>query len=386
MFKNYVDAVDAAKNDNDKALYKKAIRIGLELINNKNVYKPAKQSIESDVEMMYDVLKNWNQRSTVCTTGQIGSSEHVNSAEIPSDTWDDVIGLTNTKRDIQVSTIMCRRQPELFRSLNADAQKCILLYGPPGTGKTMIAKAIANQLQYAFFELPPSAVLDKFVGNSEKNVRAVFNAAIQSKCAVIFVDELDALVPKRTDSDSSQSRNGLVTEFLQCVDAIKKYEDIFFVSATNHYDMIDPAFLRRFMLRICVPLPTTEARKHMIQTFFADANKHCYLTETDDINMLVDLTKCFNVSDIQNCVLEAKMTVINQAMSLGRWRRVNDKYISDPMGEAIDAKDIPHGAMVTREPNMSDLLDAIMKTRPTAKMDEVNKIYEAAGVDLRDRD
>nr|CRX79136.1 hypothetical protein ls5930a1_00167 [Leucosporidium scottii]CRX79213.1 hypothetical protein ls5931a1_00041 [Leucosporidium scottii] len=174
-------------------------------------------------------------------------SESIGAPKIPSVTWDDVGGLANVKSDILDTIQLPLEHPELF----ADGMKKrsgILLYGPPGTGKTLLAKAVATSCSLNFFSVKGPELLNMYIGESEANVRRVFQRARDAKPCVIFFDELDSVAPKRgNQGDSGGVMDRIVSQLLAELDGMaegKGGSDVFVIGATNRPDLLDPALLR----------------------------------------------------------------------------------------------------------------------------------------------
>jgi len=177
--------------------------------------------------------------------------------EVPKTSWAEVGGLTEVKEKLTDSVIMPLKHRDLFESANVKPPKGIMLTGPPGTGKTLLAKALANQSNVNFISVKGAELLSKYVGESEKAVREVFQKAKQVSPAIIFFDEMDALAPKRSDSDSNRVSERVVSQMLTELDGIEELVDVFVLASTNRVDMVDPAILRsgRFDMIIEIPPP-----------------------------------------------------------------------------------------------------------------------------------
>jgi len=178
--------------------------------------------------------------------------------EIPKISWDEVGGLTEVKEKLTDSVIMPLKHRDLFESANVKPPKGIMLTGPPGTGKTLLAKALANHSNVNFISIKGAELLSKYVGESEKAVREVFQKAKQVSPAIIFFDEMDALAPKRSDADSNRVSERVVSQLLTELDGIEELVDVFVLASTNRVDMVDPAILRsgRFDMIIEIPPPS----------------------------------------------------------------------------------------------------------------------------------
>ncbi|GJN93762.1 hypothetical protein Rhopal_006819-T1 [Rhodotorula paludigena] len=174
-------------------------------------------------------------------------SESIGAPKIPNVTWDDVGGLANVKSDILDTIQLPLERPELFAD-GLKKRSGILLYGPPGTGKTLLAKAVATSCSLNFFSVKGPELLNMYIGESEANVRRVFQRARDAKPCVIFFDELDSVAPKRgNQGDSGGVMDRIVSQLLAELDGMsegKGGNDVFVIGATNRPDLLDPALLR----------------------------------------------------------------------------------------------------------------------------------------------
>ncbi|KAG6865885.1 hypothetical protein C0991_010966 [Blastosporella zonata] len=198
-------------------------------------------------------------------------SESIGAPKIPNVTWDDVGGLAHVKSDILDTIQLPLEHPELF-SGGLKKRSGILLYGPPGTGKTLLAKAVATSCSLNFFSVKGPELLNMYIGESEANVRRVFQRARDAKPCVIFFDELDSVAPKRgNQGDSGGVMDRIVSQLLAELDGMsggKGASDVFVIGATNRPDLLDPALLRpgRFdrMLYLGVS-DTHEAQQNILE-------------------------------------------------------------------------------------------------------------------------
>ncbi|KAF8979816.1 peroxisomal assembly protein [Entomortierella lignicola] len=174
-------------------------------------------------------------------------SDSIGAPKIPNVTWDDVGGLASVKNDILDTIQLPLEHPELFAS-GLKKRSGILLYGPPGTGKTLLAKAVATSCSLNFFSVKGPELLNMYIGESEANVRRVFQRARDAKPCVIFFDELDSVAPKRGEKgDSGGVMDRIVSQLLAELDGMNGGEgsgDVFVIGATNRPDLLDPALLR----------------------------------------------------------------------------------------------------------------------------------------------
>jgi len=187
--------------------------------------------------------------------------------ERPDVRFADVAGLEDVKEQIRLKFIYPFTHPDKAQRFGIRPGGGILLFGPPGTGKTLIARAVAGELDAAFFTVKPSEIMSKWVGEAERNVAALFAAAKSYERAVIFVDEVEALVPKRRSSISSVMKR-VVPQFLAELEGFRgRHPGLLFIGATNEPWALDPAVLRpgRFDEKIYVPLPDFAARRRILE-------------------------------------------------------------------------------------------------------------------------
>jgi transitional endoplasmic reticulum ATPase len=188
--------------------------------------------------------------------------------EKPSLRFDDVAGLELVKEDIRLKMIYPFEHPELAAKFGVRPGGGVLLFGPPGTGKTMLAKATAGEIDATFFRISAADVLSKWVGEAEQNIKKLFDAAAAEKRSIIFIDEIEALVPARRDEGSSVMQR-VVPEILQGMEGFDKSSasSVLFMGATNVPWQLDPAVLRpgRFDERVYIPLPDLAARQKLLE-------------------------------------------------------------------------------------------------------------------------
>ncbi|MFQ5919478.1 MAG: CDC48 family AAA ATPase, partial [Thermoplasmata archaeon] len=187
--------------------------------------------------------------------------------EIPRVAWDDVGGLHEVKGQLIEAVEMPIKNPDSFHRMGIRPPRGILLYGAPGTGKTLLAKAVATESEANFISIKGPEVMSKWVGESEKAIRQIFKKAKQVAPCVVFLDEIDALTPRRgaVMGDSGVSER-LVNQLLTSLDGLETMEGVVTIGATNRPDMVDPALLRpgRFDRIILIPVPEEEARDEIL--------------------------------------------------------------------------------------------------------------------------
>jgi transitional endoplasmic reticulum ATPase len=231
--------------------------------------------------------------------------------EVPDITWDQVGGLEDTKERLRETIQWPLTYPKVFEEMDVQAAKGVLLYGPPGTGKTLLAKAIANESQSNFISIKGPELLNKYVGESEKGVREVFEKARSNAPTVVFFDEIDAMAGERgqTSSDSGVGER-VVSQLLTELDGLEDLEDVVVIATTNRPDLIDPALLRpgRLDRHIHVPVPDAEARRKI----FAVHTQDKPLADDVDLDDLADRTDGYVGADIEAVCREASMAATRE--------------------------------------------------------------------------
>ncbi|MEL7237704.1 MAG: ATP-binding protein, partial [Planctomycetota bacterium] len=219
--------------------------------------------------------------------------------EKPDLRFDDVAGLEDVKDEIRLKMLYPFRHPELAEKFGITPGGGILLYGPPGTGKTMLARATAGELDAVFFTVSAADLLSKWVGEAEQNVKALFDAATNEERSVIFIDEIESLVPARRDEGGSSVMQRVVPQILQGMEgfAKKKGQPVLFMGATNVPWQLDPAVLRpgRFDEKVYVDLPDLPARTKLLEIHLG----HRPLAGDVDLPKLADRLAGYSGADIK---------------------------------------------------------------------------------------
>lgn len=220
--------------------------------------------------------------------------------------WDDLVLNPKTKRELRQMQLMLEK-PDLAKELGVQPPTGILLKGPPGTGKTTIARILANEAKCNFVSITPADIHQMYVGESEKRVRDLFAKARSNPPAIIFVDEIDALLPIRQGGIAIHS-DKVVNQFLQEMDGITPNARVFLVGATNRPDMLDPALRRggRLSREIEIPMPDLEARRQL----FALCTRHANLAPDVDLEGLATQSEGYSGADIKALVNEAGLQAL----------------------------------------------------------------------------
>lgn len=232
--------------------------------------------------------------------------------EKPNVRWGDIGGLGQVKREIQEAVELPLKKPEIFDKMGIRPIKGILLYGPPGTGKTLLAKAVANETEANFISISGAQVLTKYVGESEKTVRELFRKARMAAPCVLFIDEIDAIAPRRTGSSEGGKfvTERVVDTLLTEMDGLRSLKNVVVIAATNRPDMLDPALLRagRFDRMIEITPPDEAARLEI----FRIAAAKMPLDKDVSLRDLSRLTEGYTGADIENLVRESGMAAIRE--------------------------------------------------------------------------
>jgi len=228
----------------------------------------------------------------------------------PDVAYEDIGGLEEQMQEVRETVEMPLEHPDMFVDVGIDPPSGVLLHGPPGTGKTMLAKAVANETDATFIKMAGSELVHKFIGEGAKLVRDLFEVAREHEPAVIFIDEIDAIAAKRTESKTSGDAEVQRTmmQLLSEMDGFEDRGEIRIIAATNRFDMLDRAILRpgRFDRLIEVPKPDAEGRELIFQIHTRDMN-----TADDlDFEALAEATENASGADIKAICTEAGMFAI----------------------------------------------------------------------------
>lgn len=243
----------------------------------------------------------------------------------PNVRWEDVAGLEGAKEALKETVILPIKFPNLFQG-KRKPWKGILLYGPPGTGKSFLAKAVATEANSTFFSVSSSDLVSKWMGESERLVKQLFNMARENKPAIVFIDEVDALCGPRGEGESEASRR-IKTELLIQMDGVgKDSQGILILGATNIPWNLDSAIRRRFQRRVHISLPDKPARARMFELAVGDTK--CELTP-GDYKQLGELTEGYSGSDIAIAVQDALYAPLRKVQSATHFCTVS-RHVAAP--------------------------------------------------------
>ncbi|BAM70744.1 cell division control protein [Methanothermobacter sp. CaT2] len=261
-------------------------------------------------------------------------------------TYEDIGGLKEEVKKVREMIEIPLKRPELFERLGITPPKGVLMHGPPGTGKTLLAKAVANESDAHFIAINGPEIMSKYVGGSEERLREFFEEAEENAPSIIFIDEIDAIAPKREDVSGEVERR-IVAQLLTLMDGLKSRGQVVVIGATNRPDALDPALRRpgRFDREIEIGVPDREERKEILQIH----TRGMPLADDVDLDELAEITHGFVGADLESLCKESAMRVL---------RRVLPEIKAD---EEIP-KEVLKKMVVTR----ADFKDALKEIQPSA--------------------
>ncbi|XP_014209796.1 vacuolar protein sorting-associated protein 4B [Copidosoma floridanum] len=307
--------------------------------------------------------------------------------EKPDIKWDDVAGLDGAKEALKEAVILPLRFPHLFTGKRIP-WKGILLFGPPGTGKSYLAKALATEANNStFFSVSSSDLVSKWLGESEKLVKNLFELARQHKPSIIFIDEVDSLCSSRSDNESESARR-IKTEFLVQMQGVGTDNDgILVLGATNIPWVLDSAIRRRFEKRIYIPLPEAPARTIMFKLHLGSTS---HTLSEEDFKKLASATDGYSGADISIIVRDALMQPVRQVQTATHFKRVSGPSPKDhsvivddlltpcspgnPAAVEMNWMDVPGDKLFEPPVTMKDMLKSLSTTRPTVNEEDMSKL------------
>ena len=284
-------------------------------------------------------------------TEVILSSKAVEVSEegvLPEVTYEDIGGLKEEIKMIREMVEVPLKHPEIFEKLGVEPPKGVLIHGPPGTGKTLLAKAVANESEANFILLNGPEVMSKFYGESEKRIRDLFDEAEKNSPSIIFIDELDAIAPKREDVSGEVERR-VVSQLLTMMDGLQSRGKVVVIGATNRVNSIDPALRRpgRFDRELELRAPDKEGRLQILKIH----TRNMPLTKDVDLDALASITHGFVGADIAALAKEAAMVVLRRLL---------------PKLELKEEQQIPEEILKELKVKKKDFSDALKVVRPSA--------------------
>jgi len=224
-------------------------------------------------------------------------------------TYEDIGGLQNEIQRVREMVELPMKHPQIFKKLGIEPPQGVLLHGPPGTGKTLLAKAVANETSASFFSIAGPEIISKYYGESEQQLREIFEDATEESPSIIFIDELDSIAPKREDVTGEVERR-VVAQLLTMMDGLESRGQVVVIAATNRVDSVDPALRRpgRFDREIEIGVPDEVGREEILQIHTRG------MPLSDDVNLsrLADETHGFVGADIESLTKEAAMKALRR--------------------------------------------------------------------------
>jgi len=272
----------------------------------------------------------------------------VSEENIPEITYEDIGGLSEEIRKIREMVEIPLKHPEIFQRLSIEPPKGVLLHGAPGTGKTLLAKAVANETEANFILLNGPEIMSKFYGESEKKIRDIFEEAEKTAPTIIFIDEIDAIAPKREDVTGEVERR-VVSQLLTMMDGLKSRGKVIVIGATNRVNSVDPALRRpgRFDREIEVGVPSKEGRLTILKIH----SRGMPLTKDVKLTEIASITHGFVGADLESLCKEAAMNVLRKVLP-----KLNLDAEEEIPGDILEKLIIKH----------SDFIDALKVVRPSA--------------------
>jgi transitional endoplasmic reticulum ATPase len=274
-------------------------------------------------------------------------------------TYEDIGGLGDQVKRIREMIELPLRFPQVFARLGIDPPKGVLLHGPPGCGKTLIAKAIANETDASFLQISGPEIMHKFYGESEAHLRGVFEGARKNAPSIVFLDELDAIAPKREDlGGEKQVERRVVAQLLALMDGLEERGQVIIIGATNLPNALDPALRRpgRFDRELVIPIPDKNGRREVLTIH----TRGMPFADDVDLEKLAFLTHGFVGADLAALAREAAMHAIRRLM---------------PMID-FEHEVIPEEAILALEVTMDDFLNALREIEPSAIREVFTEIPE----------
>tara|TARA_B100000700_G_scaffold291216_1_gene350021 strand:+ start:5534 stop:7759 length:2226 start_codon:yes stop_codon:yes gene_type:complete len=269
------------------------------------------------------------------------------SGQVQTISYEDIGGIGEQLQKVREMIELPLKHPILFRRLGIDPPRGVLLHGPPGTGKTLIAKAVASETNAHFTSINGPEIISKYYGESEKQLREIFEEAAANTPAIIFIDELDSIAPKREDVSGEVERR-VVAQLLTLLDGMQGRDNVVVIGATNRRDAIDPALRRpgRFDRELEIGVPDKNGRKEIIDIH----TRGMPISDDFDIDWLLDNSYGFVGADISALVRESAMKALR-------------RYLPEI---DLDEEQIPPEVLEKMEVRMSDFRQAIKEIEPSA--------------------
>jgi transitional endoplasmic reticulum ATPase len=297
------------------------------------------------------VSTNPNQPVIISENTEVSLSSkavEVSEENIPEINYEDIGGLTEEIKKIREMVEIPLKHPELFRKLGIQPPKGVLLHGPPGTGKTLLARAVATESEANFILLNGPEIMSKFYGESEKKIRDIFEEAEKTAPAIIFIDEIDAIAPKREETQGEVERR-VVSQILTMMDGLKSRGKVIVIGATNRINSLDPALRRpgRFDREIAINVPGKEGRLSILKIH----TRNMPLTKDVNLDELAAVTHGFVGADLEALTKESAMNVLRKFL---------------PQMKLEKEEEVPQEILEKMVVKQEDFKEALKTVRPSA--------------------
>jgi len=304
------------------------------------------------------------------------ATKPIEEERIPEVTYEDLGGLHNEIKMVREMIELPLKHPELFERLGIEPPKGILLHGPPGTGKTLLAKAVANEAGANFFVINGPEIMSKFYGQSEENLRKVFEDAEKNAPSIIFIDEIDAIAPKREEVHGEVEKR-VVSQLLTLMDGLKARGKVIVIAATNIPNAIDPALRRpgRFDREIEIGVPNKEGRKEILQIH----TRGMPLSDKVDLDKLADMTYGYVGADLAALCKEAAMHALRRVLPDVSMIKEDQPLPQDILKKlVVTDKDFEHALKVVEPSAMREVLIEVprVKWKDIGGLDDVKKVLK----------
>ncbi len=253
--------------------------------------------------------------------------------EMPNTRWRDVGGLEDIQQKLREIVEWPLKEPDAFERMGIKPFRGVLLFGPPGTGKTLLAKAVANESNANFISIKGPEVLSKWVGESERAVREIFKKAKQSSPSIVFLDELDAIAPRRGYSGENHVTERIVNQLLTSIDGLEQLGNVIVLGATNRPELIDRGLLRigRFDRLLMVPVPDRDARLEILKIH----SRGMPLKDVD-LEKFADKTKNYVGADLEGLCREAAIVALRENPRSKRVTNAHFKQALESIRPSVD--------------------------------------------------
>src|SRR3989344_5987021 len=248
---------------------------------------------------------------------ELPESMRMEETTVPSATYEDIGGMKVVIQKVREMIELPLRHPELFERLGVEPPKGVMLYGAPGTGKTLLARAVASESGAHFISISGPEIMSKWYGQSEENLRKIFEDAEKNAPSIIFIDEVDAIAPKREEVTGEVERR-VVAQLLSLMDGMRKRGRVVVIAATNREHAIDPALRRpgRFDREVEIGVPDRKGRREVLQIH----TRNMPLDKSVSIDELAARTHGFVGADVEALAKEAAISVLRRVLPEIRWR------------------------------------------------------------------